>query len=92
MAANPMQVAEKASRFMSQESLPGRAEAAAGSVLSHGRVRTTREIAEVVDAVGVEDIRRVGRRSLEPGLAAEVVLGPRGASAAAGNFSRAVFG
>lgn len=81
----------KAARFMAQETLPGRAEAAAGSVLSLGRVRTTSEIAEAVDAVTLDDIRRVGRRMLEPGLSAAVVLGPRRAAAGAKDFSKSLF-
>ncbi len=82
----------KASLFMARESLASRAEQAAGQLLVYGRLMPTSEIAALIDAVSLDDIRRLGARLLSPRLAAPAVLGPAKTLAAADRFERALFG
>jgi predicted Zn-dependent peptidase len=76
----------KGSMFMAQESPLARAERAAGQTLLLGRPQTTRELGEMIDAVTVEDLKRVGERALGERRAAGAVLGPKTAAPAARLF------
>ena len=78
--------------FMARESLLARAEQGAAQVLVHGRLIGAAELRERIDAVDVDAVRRVGRRSLESARAATATLGPKRAGAAAEAFGRALFG
>jgi predicted Zn-dependent peptidase len=82
----------KASLFMGRESALSRAEHAAGQVLTFERLLPPQEIAEAIDAVGADDIARVGDRLLSSGRCAGAVLGPRASLAAAAEFRHEVFG
>ena len=82
----------KGATFMARESALARAEQAAGQLLTFGRLRPTGEIAAAVDAVTPDDIARVGRRLLAPGLCVGAVLGPKRAGVAAARFQRTLFG
>jgi predicted Zn-dependent peptidase len=82
----------KAHMFMGRESLPARAEQAAGQVLLYERLFTPDEIAREIDAVSAEDMARLGARLLEPGRTAGAVLGPRAALSAGEAFQAALFG
>jgi predicted Zn-dependent peptidase len=82
----------KAGLFMARESLAARAEQAAGQLLTIGRLMPAAEIAEAVDAVTPEAVRRVAGRLLAPRRSAPAVLGPARALAAADRFHRALFG
>jgi len=82
----------KGATFMARESALARAEQAAGQLFTFGRLRPAAEIAAGVDAVTPDDIARVGRRVLEPGLCVAAVLGPKRAGAAPARFQRALFG
>ena len=81
----------KAFVFMGRESLLTRAEQAASQLLSFDRLLSSAEIAERIDAVSMDDLARVGRRALTPGLAATSVLGAKGASAAGARLRDALF-
>jgi predicted Zn-dependent peptidase len=82
----------KAHLFMGRESLPARAEQAAGQILLYGRLFAPDEIAREIDAVTAEDMARLGARLLAPGKAAGAVLGPRAALPAGAAFETALFG
>ena len=82
----------KASMFMARESALARAEGAAGQLLVYERLIAPAETAAAVDAVGPADLARVGARSLEAGLSACAVLGPKSAMPAAEAFQAALFG
>jgi predicted Zn-dependent peptidase len=82
----------KAALFMARESLAARAEQAAAQLLVFGRLLTTQEVADAIDAVSVADLRRLAERVLAPQLSAPAVLGPNRALAAADAFHRAMFG
>jgi predicted Zn-dependent peptidase len=82
----------KGAMFMARESALARAEQAAGQLLTFGRLRPTAEIAADVDVVTPDDIARVGRRLIEPGLCVGAVLGPKRAGAAAARFQQTLFG
>jgi predicted Zn-dependent peptidase len=82
----------KAALFMSRESLMARSEQAAAQILTHGRLLAPAEIAGAIDAVGAEDIARVGAALLAPGRSTVSVLGPKGAMDAAARFESALFG
>jgi predicted Zn-dependent peptidase len=82
----------KSGLFMGRESLLSRAEQAAAQVLLFDRLYGPDELAEEIDAVTVEDVRRFGEGVLAPGKAAVAVLGPKRATAAAPAFARALFG
>jgi hypothetical protein len=62
---------------------------AAGQTLLFDRLIPSAELAAGIDAVTVDDLRRVGARALS-GAAARVVLGPKAASAAAKAFAKAL--
>ena len=82
----------KASLFMARESPLARAEQAAGQTLLFDKVFSTGEIAQAVDAIGLDDIRAFGERLLAPRQSAGAVLGPKSASKAGDAFVRALFG
>jgi predicted Zn-dependent peptidase len=82
----------KAGLFMGQESLAARAEHAAAQWLIYGRVISPGEISKMIDAVSLEDLARIGRRILDPGLAASAALGPPAAQGAGKRFQTALFG
>ena len=82
----------KAHLFMARESPLLRAEQAAGQTLLFDRLFTPDQMAQAIDAVGVEDIRAYGRRVLEAGCAATAVLGPKSALNAADAFRQTLFG
>jgi predicted Zn-dependent peptidase len=81
----------KAGLFMARESLSARAEQAAAQLHVFGRLLTTQQIAEAIDAVGADDIGRLAARVTAPGLSAPAVLGPAAALAAADAFHQALF-
>jgi predicted Zn-dependent peptidase len=82
----------KAFLFMGRESLLGRAEQAAAQTLSFGRLIPTAEIAAAIDAVGVDDMRRIGLRLTGESKSAASVLGPKSAGKAAQAFAETLFG
>ncbi len=82
----------KAHLFMARESPLVRAEQAAGQYLVLGRLVPPRQIAELIDAVSANDVRRVGERLLQPRACAAAVLGAKPALAAAEGFERAILG
>jgi len=82
----------KAALFMARESLSARAEQAAAQLLVFGRLLTTQEIAEAIDAVSANDLRRLADRLVAPKLSAPAVLGPSKALGAADAFHAAMFG
>jgi predicted Zn-dependent peptidase len=82
----------KAHLFMGRESLPARAEQAAGQILVYDRLFSPEEIAREIDAVTPQDMARLGARLLEPQRTASAVLGTRPAMAAGSAFEAALFG
>jgi len=80
----------KGSLFMRRESPLARAEANAGNILSFGRLFAAQELADKVDAVSAEDLRRVGERLIASGLSASAVLGPKKAAGAGEAFAEAL--
>jgi predicted Zn-dependent peptidase len=82
----------KASLFAARESTLARAEQAAGQALLFGRLFTAAELSEAIDSVTLEDLRRVGRRLLQPGLFAGAALGSRKALGSVEAFGRALHG
>jgi predicted Zn-dependent peptidase len=80
----------KAHLFMAREQPLSRAEQAAGQALLFGRLFTTAELAEAIDAVGPADIARVGARLLAPGLIAGAVLGSKASLGAVDAFDTAL--
>jgi len=82
----------KSGLFMARESALSRAEQAAGQALLFGRLFTSAELSDAIDAVSLDDLRRTGRRMLEPGLSAGAVLGPKRALGAAAAFAGALHG
>jgi predicted Zn-dependent peptidase len=82
----------KAALFMARESLSARAEQAAAQLLVFGRLLTTQEIAEAIDAVTPADLERLAARLVAPKLSAPAILGPGRALAAADAFHTAMFG
>ena len=81
----------KASVFMAAESLAARAEQAAGQWLAFGRLAGA-EIAAAIDAIGPDDLARVGARLLAPSRHAVAALGPGKAAKAAERFALALQG
>ena len=57
-----------------------------------GRLLTTPEIADAIDAVSAADLGRLAERIVAPRLSAPAVLGPGRALAAADAFHDAMFG
>jgi predicted Zn-dependent peptidase len=82
----------KAALFMARESLSARAEQAAAQLLVFGSFLTTLAIAEAIDSVCADDLKRLGGRLAAPKLSAPAVLGPSRALGAAEAFHRAMFG
>ena len=82
----------KASLFMGRESLLARAEQGAAQHLAFGRLLGAAELAGAIDAVGPDDLARLGARLLSPRLATVSVLGPKSAMDAPGAFEDALFG
>ena len=76
----------KAHLFMGRESPLARAEQAAAHLHLFDRLFSAHELAEGIDAVSLEDLRRVGRR-LSGSAAAAAVLGPKRAGAALAAFA-----
>jgi predicted Zn-dependent peptidase len=81
----------KASLFMGRESLAARAEQAAAQILAFDRLLPPGELADAIDAVGLDDIVRVAERVLTERRAAISVLGPKPAMDAAGRFEATLF-
>ena len=77
---------------MARESLAARAEQAAAQLLVFDRLLGPEEIADAVDAVTPQSIRRLGERLLAPRRSAPAVLGPARALRAADRFHQALFG
>jgi len=82
----------KAHLFMAREAPLARAEQAAGQILLFDRLFAPAEIAEGIDAVTAQDVRRLGERLLQPRACAVAVLGAKSALPAAEGFQRALFG
>jgi predicted Zn-dependent peptidase len=82
----------KAALFMARESLSARAEQAAAQLLVFGRLLTTQEIADAIDAVSAADLGRLAERIVASKRSAPAVLGPSKALAAADAFHDAMFG
>ena len=80
----------KASLFTARESTLARAEQAAGQALLFGRLFSSAELSEAIDAVTLEDLRRVGERLLQPRRSAGAVLGAKRALGAVEAFDRAL--
>lgn len=80
----------KSGLFMARESTLSRAEQAAGQALLFDRLFTSAELSEAIDAVTLDDLRRVGTRVLEPRRSAGAVLGARSALGAADAFAEAL--
>jgi predicted Zn-dependent peptidase len=79
----------KASLFMARESPLARAEQAAAQLLLFDRLIGPDELGAGIDAVGLDDLKRVGARVAAPGPQALAVLGPRRAAAALDVFAPA---
>ncbi|HEX8569866.1 MAG TPA: pitrilysin family protein [Caulobacteraceae bacterium] len=80
----------KGSLFIARESTLSRAEQAAGQALLFDRLFTSAELSQAIDAVTLEDLRRLGERLLSPGRSAGAVLGPKRAMGAVDAFDRAL--
>ena len=80
----------KGSLFMRRESPLARAEANANNILSFGRLFAAQELADRVDAVNANDLRRVGERLIASGRSASAVLGPKRAAGAGAAFAEAL--
>jgi predicted Zn-dependent peptidase len=80
----------KGGLFMRRESPLARAEANANNIHSFGRLFAARELAEKIDAVGPDDLRRVGERLVASGQSASAVLGPKRAAGAGEAFAEAL--
>jgi predicted Zn-dependent peptidase len=80
----------KSGLFMARESTLARTEQAAGQILLFDRVFTSHDLAEAVEAVTLEDLRRVGARVLGGGRSAGAVLGPKAAMGAVEAFQAAL--
>jgi len=72
--------------YMAEESLASRAERGAWQALVWGRLIPTAEIAQRLADVGLEDLRRVAGRLVNPGRAAAAAIGPGGAARAPSAF------
>lgn len=76
----------KGSIFMARESAHARAEQGAGQILLFGRTLSPAELSAGIDAVGADDLRRVGERAMSR-APATAVLGPKAAMSAAEAFA-----
>ena len=77
----------KAHLFMALESPLARAEQAAARLHLFGQLITPEALRGRIEAVGLEDLRRVGGRMLASGRQVTTVLGPRKAAAALDAFA-----
>ncbi len=77
----------KGGLFMRRESPLARAEANANNILSFGRLFAAQELAEKVDTVSLDDLRRVGEQLVASGRSASAVLGPKRAAGAGVAFA-----
>ena len=80
----------KSGLFMARESPLARAEQAAGQVLLFGRLLTSAEIAQQIDAVEATDISALSDIILKPRRSVAAVLGPRPSLKAAEVFQAAL--
>lgn len=80
----------KSGLFMARESTLARAEQAAGQILLFDRLFTSAELGEAIEAVTLEDLRRVGGRVLGSAFHAGAVLGPKKALGAVEAFGVAL--
>ena len=80
----------KSGLFMARESPLARAEQAAGQVLLFGRLLTSAEIAQEIDAVEATDISALSDVILKPRRSVAAVLGPRPSLKAAEVFQAAL--
>jgi predicted Zn-dependent peptidase len=80
----------KGGLFMRRESPLARAEANANNIHSFGRLFAASELAEKIDAVGSDDLRRVGEALMISGRSAGAVLGPKRAGGAGAAFAEAL--
>jgi predicted Zn-dependent peptidase len=76
-----------ASLWMADESPASRAGRMAAQTLIFGAPTASDVLVQRMEAVTVEDMRRLGARLLGPGLSATAVLGPKGASRAGKVFA-----
>jgi predicted Zn-dependent peptidase len=81
----------KGALFMARESALARAEQSAGQALLFGRLLPAAELSASIDAVTLDDLRRVGERALSGQASARAVLGPKSALPAAAAFHEALF-
>ena len=79
----------KSGLFMARESTLARAEQAAGQILLFDRVFTSHDLSEAIEAVTLDDLRRVGACLLGGGSAG-AVLGPKAAMGAVDAFQVAL--
>ena len=80
----------KAHLFMARESPLARAEQAAAQLHLFDRLIPVEDLGARLDAVGVDDLRRVGEMLLAGGTPAAAVLGPKRAGAALDAFAPAL--
>jgi predicted Zn-dependent peptidase len=78
----------KAHMFMAREQPLSRAEQAAGQALMFDRLYTPAELAEAVDAVTPDDLRRLSQMILGPGKTASAILGAKAALKAGEVFAK----
>jgi len=81
----------KGALFMARESALARAEQSAGQTLLFGRLLPAAELSASIDAVTLDDLKRVGARALSNGASARAVLGPKAALPAATAFQEGLF-
>lgn len=77
----------RAGYFMRREQPLARAEQNAAQILFFDRLFATAEVAAEIDAVDLDDLRRVGERMIGAGRSASAVLGPAKALAAGAAFA-----
>jgi predicted Zn-dependent peptidase len=80
----------RAGYFMRREQPLARAEQNAAQLLFFDRLFPTSEVSAEIDAVGLEDLKRVGERMIAAGLSASAVLGPARALSAGEAFAEAL--
>ena len=82
----------KASLFMGRESLAARAEQLAAQHLAFGRLLDPAEMADLIDAVSLTGIARIGDALIAPHRSVGSVLGPKAALDAPARFADVLFG
>jgi predicted Zn-dependent peptidase len=82
----------KSHLLMAREAPLMRAEQAAGQTLLFGRLFSSAEIVEAIEAVELSGMKKLGERLLGPRTCAAAVLGAKAALAAAEGFDRALLG